>query len=61
MKLLVVKIYQSFENRYITKEGCSWLKLEHQTSSPNKVIVCAVAKDITEEKKLKRINTRQSW
>lgn len=46
----------NFENRYITKQGkIVWLSWS-ATSAPEHGIVYAVAKDITEEKKLRELN-----
>ncbi|HKK38599.1 MAG TPA: PAS domain S-box protein, partial [Cryomorphaceae bacterium] len=46
----------NFENRYITKEGkIVWLNWT-ATSLPEQGIIYAVAKDITEEKKLRELN-----
>ncbi|WP_223275985.1 PAS domain S-box protein [Algoriphagus aquimarinus] len=46
----------NFENRYVTKEGkIIWLSWT-ATPSPDHEIVYAVAKDITEEKKLRELN-----
>jgi PAS domain S-box-containing protein len=46
----------NFENRYITKEGkIVWLSWA-ATSAPEHGILYAVAKDITEEKKLRELN-----
>jgi len=56
MKLYSGENLQSFENRYITKEGnVVWLSWT-STSSPEQGIVYAVAKNITEEKNLRELN-----
>ncbi|WP_179020118.1 PAS domain S-box protein [Winogradskyella forsetii] len=50
------KNLENFENRYITKEGkVIWLSWT-ATSSPEQGIIYAVAKDITQEKKLRELN-----
>jgi PAS domain S-box-containing protein len=54
------KVVQNFENRYITKQGkVVWLSWT-ATSAQEHGIVYAVAKNITEEKRLRELNSQAS-